>query len=151
MNRRTILFLVVAAIILTRGCPVRVFNTSNDSQARLLDTHNKERKSRSLKTLKLNRGLCDYAQKHAEKMAKQNSLRHSQMSELASAAGSQTVAENIAWGQENEEEVTVAWMHSTGHRMNILGDYTDVGFGMAKNKNGEIYWCSVFCKGGKGG
>ncbi len=141
----------MAAIVLARGCPLHVFHTSNGSQTRLLELHNKERKSRNLKTLKLDRNLCDYAQKHAEKMAKQNSLRHSQMSNLADAAGSQTVAENIAWGQENEEEVVNAWMHSTGHRMNILGDYTDVGFGMAKNKNGEIYWCGVFCKGGKGG
>jgi uncharacterized protein YkwD len=117
----------------------------NVTQKKLLDLHNKERKAKGYEPLVLDRTLCDYAQKHAEKMAKTNSLSHSSMSSLQEAkkdAG--FVGENIAWGQENPEDVVSAWMWSPGHRWNILGSkYKKVGFGLDKDKNNKNYWCVV--------
>jgi uncharacterized protein YkwD len=37
--------------------------------------------------------------------------------------------ENIAAGQETPKEVMQTWMNSSGHRANILGDYTHIGVG----------------------
>ncbi len=153
MKRRTaVLCFVFAAIVLTRGRTAGpMFKATHSFQTKLLELHNKERKSKGKNALRMNSDLNAYAQKHAEMMVKNNSLNHSSMSVLAKAAGTPTVAENIAWGQESEEDVVSSWMWSPGHRWNILGNYTDVGFGMAKDKNGRPYWCTVFSKKEKNG
>ena len=39
------------------------------------------------------------------------------------------------------------WMNSPGHRNNILSrSYTEIGVGLAKNKNGVCYWTQMFMK-----
>jgi len=112
--------------------------------APLLELHNKERAKRGLDLLELDDGLCNYAQNHAESMSKRNSLYHSSMSSLTKASGAGSVAENIAWGQSSEEEVLKSWMGSWGHKNNILGPYSKMGFGISKDKDGRKYWCVVF-------
>jgi uncharacterized protein YkwD len=42
-------------------------------------------------------------------------------------------AENIAWGTGvigTPRAIMRAWLHSAGHRENILGPYTDIGIGL---------------------
>jgi uncharacterized protein YkwD len=120
-------------------------NEFNNSQILLLELHNKERKNKKIKELELDKNLCEYAQKHAEKMANKDSLYHSKMSDLLKASKSTSVGENIAWGQEVEIDVVNSWMWSPLHKWNILGkSFEKVGFGIAKNKDGMIYWCAVF-------
>jgi uncharacterized protein YkwD len=106
----------------------------------LLSLHNKERKNHNLEIFSLDGSLCDYAQNHANYMLSKNKLFHSDISNV----GAKLVAENIAYGQENEKEVVEAWMNSYFHRMNILNKrYKKIGFGHV-NKDGKIYWCAVF-------
>jgi uncharacterized protein YkwD len=118
----------------------------NQSQLLLLDLHNKQRKSKSKKELILDENLCKYAQQHAQKMAKKDSLYHSSMSSLIKVnEGAKTVGENIAYGQSTEEKAMKDWMNSTGHRWNILSkEYLKVGIGSAEDQSGKIYWCVVF-------
>jgi len=114
-------------------------------EVKLLENHNKERVSRGYKALQMNESLCKYAKNHAEKMAREENLEHSSMKDLAKVIDSNSVGENIAWGQKDEDEVVNSWMWSPGHRWNILGsDYEKVGFGTKADKNGKIYWCAVF-------
>jgi uncharacterized protein YkwD len=125
-----------------KSSPTSPSKTQNEI---LLDIHNDQRQNRSLKPLASDKQMDEYAQKHAETMAKKNRLYHSSMSDLAKAAKNGNVAENIAWGQDSEEEVVKDWMNSPGHRYNILGkSYKRAGFGMAKSKDGTPYWCAVF-------
>lgn len=108
----------------------------------LLKLHNFERNSRSIQSLELDGDLNKYAQNHAEYMANNNSLRHSNISVLLKDYGA--CAENIAYGQKTPEEVVKSWMKSYGHRSNILSsDYKHVGFGYFSIE-GNIYWCAVF-------
>ncbi|WP_027626789.1 SafA/ExsA family spore coat assembly protein [Clostridium lundense] len=59
-----------------------------------------------------------------------------------SAAG-----ENIAMGQRTPQEVVTAWMNSPGHRSNILSpNFSQIGVGLAKDKNGICYWTQMFIK-----
>lgn len=112
---------------------------------KLLDLHNEERSGWGYEPLQTDSRLCEYAQKHAEKMSKEERLAHSSMTELQKVNKSGSVGENIAWGQKTEADVVNAWMWSPGHRWNILGsDYRKAGFGMAKDSEGKIYWCVVF-------
>jgi uncharacterized YkwD family protein/spore coat assembly protein SafA len=59
-----------------------------------------------------------------------------------SAAG-----ENIAYGQKTPALVMSAWMNSSGHRANILSpSYTQMGCGLARDKNGVPYWTQEFIR-----
>ena len=117
--------------------------TPNDHNSKLLKLHNYQRELKGRTGFSLDVDLIMYAQKHAEWMAKKNNLKHSDIGVLMGkwhAAG-----ENIAWGQEDEEEVTKGWMNSSGHRANILNrNFSKVGLGVAPAKDGSLYWCTVF-------
>ena len=46
--------------------------------------------------------------------------------------------------QEDEKDVLNSWMHSTGHRENILNEqFKQIGFGVSP-KNNRLYWVTVF-------
>lgn len=60
--------------------------------------------------------------------------------------GYRSLGENIAAGHETPEEVVTAWMNSTGHRENILGDFTDIGIGYYED--GAPHWVQIFGKTG---
>jgi uncharacterized protein YkwD len=125
---------------------IEIRSTYTDVQKKLLELHNNQRSFKKISSLVLDEKLCDYAQNHAEIMARKNSLYHSSMSDLSLLDDASTlVGENIAWGQETEEDVVNAWMWSPGHRWNILSsNFSKVGFGLEVDKNGRLYWCTVF-------
>ncbi len=53
-----------------------------------------------------------------------------------------SAGENIAMGQRTPQEVVNAWMHSSGHRANILNaSYTEIGVGYVAGGN---YWTQMF-------
>ena len=52
---------------------------------------------------------------------------------------------NIAMGQESPSAVMNSWMHSSGHRANILGSqYTHVAIGVVRNHQGRLCWTQNF-------
>lgn len=56
-----------------------------------------------------------------------------------------TAGENIAYGQNSASSVMNSWMNSSGHRSNILSsNFSQIGVGAAKDKNGTIYWTQMF-------
>jgi uncharacterized protein YkwD len=55
------------------------------------------------------------------------------------------VGENIAWNYP-PNKVVDGWMHSSGHRRNILGDFTHIGVASSLNEQGEPYYTQVFGK-----
>ncbi len=57
--------------------------------------------------------------------------------------------ENIAYGQRDPEAVMDAWMHSEGHRANILSDrVTHIGVGVTE-RGGVYYWTQFFAASGQ--
>jgi len=57
----------------------------------------------------------------------------------------QTVGENVAFGQTNAAKVLDSWMHSRGHRTNILNaTFTEMGAGYAVDRRGRPYYVQVF-------
>ncbi|NBT57411.1 CAP domain-containing protein [bacterium] len=144
-------FLAAALIVLFSSASYRatpetqIKKEAYPFRKKLLDLHNKERIGWGYKPLEMDERLCNYAQNHAEKMAKEESLEHSRMSDLQKVNESSYVGENIAWGQDTEADVVSAWMWSPRHRWNILGsNYGKAGFGAAKDSDGRYYWCVVF-------
>lgn len=53
--------------------------------------------------------------------------------------------ENIATGQKTPKDVMNSWMNSTGHKANILGDFTRIGIGHHLENNKD-YWVELFIK-----
>lgn len=115
---------------------------------RLVELHNEARTNKWMwkkkKKLFKNVPLMEYAQEWANIMASKNKLYHSDMKNITDM-GFIKAAENIAYGQDNTEDVMKSWMKSFGHRKNILNaDFTDIGCGMSLSKNGQLYWCVCF-------
>lgn len=117
----------------------------------LLQLHNEARAKHGKPPLTLNDKLCKSAKAHADHMVKVNKLAHMLIgdgspSDRITKAGYQwsSLAENIAWGQQDAKEVTQAWMDDIPHRMNILSRNKEMGAAMAQTENGRAYWCVDF-------
>ena len=89
--------------------------------------------------------LAAAARKHCERMVAEGSISHQysgelDVSERASLAGAHfgLIEENIAVGP-NPGEIHEGWMHSPGHRRNLLNpDVDHVGIAVI-NKGGDLY------------
>ena len=55
--------------------------------------------------------------------------------------------ENVAFGQSSALKVLDSWMHSRGHRANILNsEFTEMGAGYAVDPTGRPYYVQVFAQ-----
>ncbi|KAI9592171.1 hypothetical protein BDF19DRAFT_425661 [Syncephalis fuscata] len=100
---------------------------------------NRERAQRGLRSLGLNHKLDNAAYRH-------KGSNGSSPSERASDVGYDwsRVAENVAYGYDNEGQCMRHWMRSSGHRRNILGDYVHFGSAVAYSRNGTPYYTQEF-------
>ncbi len=139
----------IALLLLASG-PEKVADPSLGS---LLTAHNRERVSKKLEPLRLSTKLCESARIHATDMARHQRRDHkgSDGSTVAERVKRENyvfvaVGENIADGQKTVGEVVKSWMNSSGHRANILGDFSEMGAAHVEDKEGVIYWCVNFAK-----
>jgi uncharacterized protein YkwD len=118
------IFLVIA-FAKERPYPAPRVIPSSAEQA-LFDATNRERASRGIPSLRWDDALASAAQAHATRMASETAISHQFPGEPAlrqrtSQAGAHfsVVAENVALGPD-PEIIHYDWMHSEGHRANIL-------------------------------
>ena len=105
----------------------------------VVDLTNVERTRRGQTPLRANQRLMRAAQIHAEQMARAGQMAHDlpgaayphSEDRLAAAKYRWTAyGENVAMGQSSAAQVLDSWMHSAGHRKNILNPvYTELGVG----------------------
>jgi uncharacterized protein YkwD len=137
------IILIFIVLIFLNGCGQK--KTAEINLESLLSLHNQARSSQNLESLSIDPFLTEYAANHAAWMAKKNTLQHSSINNLLGRF--QSSGENIAWNQNDENQVFDAWMRSRPHKANILNQkFNLVGFGMARNSKGQPYWCAVFGK-----
>ena len=105
--------------------------TTGDTEELLFDSANRERAARDLPSLTWDEALARAARKHAELMAEQDVLAHQlpgepDLTTRAWEAGARfsRITENVASG-EDPERFHDGWMHSAGHRANILDSAVD--------------------------
>ncbi len=124
-------------------------------RAAMLAAVNAERKRAGSPPLTENIRLDVAAQRHAADMLARNYFAHESpekhtVRERAKDAGYEwrAIGENIAEGQTSLAEVMTTWMHSPGHRRNILDrDFKELGAGLALGKSGGRYrveWVQTF-------
>jgi len=115
---------------------------------------NAERAKNGLPALKTNWEVSRVARYKSQDMINKNYFAHQSPTygspfDMMESFGIKFSAagENIAKGQKTPAEVMNAWMNSPGHKSNILSrSYTEIGVGLAKNKNGVCYWTQMFIK-----
>ena len=144
---------VLSAFLIAAQAPLAkpAFKLSADEQA-VLDLTNAERAKEKLAPLKANELLTKAAREHSANMAKRQKMDHvlddKKPDDRLKAVGYQftVMAENIATGQHMPAEAIATWMSSTaGHKENMLNkDYTEIGIGIAVDKDGQRYWTQVF-------
>ncbi|HEY6384970.1 MAG TPA: CAP domain-containing protein [Candidatus Acidoferrum sp.] len=109
----------------------------------LLDAANRERTAAGLQALKWDDALAAAAREHARLMAGENVLSHQLPGEppldhRVAQAGAKyaMIAENVAIGP-NPEAIHDGWMHSPGHRRNILNaELTAIGIATTRGNGG---------------
>lgn len=109
---------------------------------------NSYRTSSGLPPVELHSGLASLAREHAQAMADQGRLFHS--SNLGGRVGSvvpdwSAVAENVGTGR-SMQEIDEAFMASSSHRANILGDFTLAGVGAVTDAHGKLWVTQVFAR-----
>jgi uncharacterized protein YkwD len=116
---------------------------------KLLLLHNDIRNSHGLVMFTRKDELDRAAQKHNDYMVAHHNLTHDEflhsLEKRISEEGYRwsTIGENIAEGQNSPAQVMDSWMHSPGHRANILNrSFQDIGFGVTCDSNG-IWWWTV--------
>jgi uncharacterized protein YkwD len=103
---------------------------------------NRERTSRGIRKLHDNSRLDLASRRHANDMSRRNYFAHGDFvgrikaARYLSGARGYTLGENIAWGSwdyATPANIVDGWMHSPGHRANILnGGFREIGLGIAR-------------------
>jgi uncharacterized protein YkwD len=136
----------------TANAPVQLRAAPAGWEDEMLGAINAHRANVGLPPLSWCSTLAGAAQRQSQAQADRNDMFHSNLVANATGAGYTgwtALAENVAEGQPSVGAVMTTWMNSPGHRANILGRYTDVGFGQARGSNGALYWTQSFGSGGR--
>ncbi|HEY1358145.1 MAG TPA: CAP domain-containing protein [Thermoleophilaceae bacterium] len=106
---------------------------------------NAERRKHGLRKLRLSKRLSLAARKHSRDMVRRDYFAHNSLSGASfvdrikrtgylHGAMGWMVGENLAWGagsRSSAAKIVKAWMHSPGHRHNILtGTFRHIGIGI---------------------
>lgn len=90
-------------------------------------------------------GLASVAQRWAENMATTHLLTHGDSAgRIATVFPGRPSGETIAQGQADASGVVADWMASNGHRAILLGPYSLVGCGIARDGSGQAYSVADF-------
>jgi len=101
----------------------------------IVDYTNAERSRFGLQPMAVDANLMATARQHCAWMTNYRQLVHTRIG----------VAENIAMGQPNSQDVVRCWMNSSGHRANILnGGHRRIGVAAYRTPEGTIFWCQQF-------
>ncbi len=139
--------LIITAILLAfiPACFAAGADEPTPAERELLESVNHERALEHIAPLKWNSSLANAARAHSDRMAREQTISHrfpgeAELSDRAIQSGARfnKVAENVAEGP-SLLEIHVGWMHSPGHRANILDPNLDsIGIGVSE-RAGQFY------------
>jgi len=124
----------------------------NAAEHGLFESANRERKAQGLPALKWDEALATAARKHAEEMARQNSVAHTLPGEPSLPSRATKAGAHFGWLSENVIQANSAagahaqFMKSPNHKANILdSDMDSVGIGVAE-RDGQLFVVEDFSK-----
>jgi hypothetical protein len=131
------LIIVMAVSVMFMGMAIPAFAGPEGTLAGKI---NSSRSSAGLAPLEAYWDLTDDARAHSARMMDKGSIYHNPA--LGSVTGVwQKLGENVGMGVDLGAMHT-AFMNSSGHRANILGDYNYVGVGV-KTDSAGVHWVTV--------
>lgn len=116
----------------------------------VLHETNRFRRANGLPELIMKEELNAIAQKHSEDMARGlAAFGHSGFSKRTAQAKKKIrlagfFAENVAHGPTTATRVVSMWKNSADHRKNMLGNYEYMGIGIAKDRQGRLYYTVLY-------
>jgi len=149
IKRVSRLLLACLPILLAFLAPAQEYSRA---ERQLLAATNRERESRGLHALRWNDALAEAARQHNQVMIEHQSISHQFPGEPSlptrvtrTGAHFSALAENVAEAPD-PSQIHSLWMHSPGHRANILDrDMDSIGIAVAE-RNGEFYAVEDFSK-----
>ena len=159
MNGRIIMRMLCLRAVLASGLvcgillsSVRAEPTLAGAEHALFNSVNHERQAQGMSQLSWNAALATAAQRHAQEMARQNSVSHTLPGEPSLAGRATKAGARFSWISENVVQSTSAagaheqFMNSPNHRANILdGEMNSVGIGIAE-RHGQLVVVEDFAK-----
>jgi uncharacterized protein YkwD len=119
-------------------------------QQSVLDYVNQYRKNKSLAPLQMFPLITAEALRHSQKLADEKiPFGHDGFDGrakrlMSQITGSNSIAENVAYGKFSAQEVVNRWIQSSGHKQNIEGKYTLTGVGIVRRKDGYLFFTQIF-------
>ena len=133
----------------TTAAPTAQGSTAATQATDLGPLINEFRAANGKAALNVSSALTIAADRHVQDMVANSYFSHtglngSNVGSRVNAAGCRwtSVAENIAQGQTNPQDVMASWIGSSAHRANLLGNFTSFGAARAGNT-----WVLVFASG----
>lgn len=143
MVRRLSTFILALLLVVPVAAPAAL---AGPGEGDMLAKINAARASEGLPALSSHGTLVSHARAHSKEMADANSIFHTSNATLKSlVSGWQKIGENVGRGP-NVSTLHAAFMASSGHRANIMGDFTHAGVGTYVTDDGMMYVTVVFLK-----
>ena len=110
-------------------------------EAKVLKLTNARRKAHGVPPLKAGKCPDHFAESWTRHMARTHDFEHQSLSPFFRRCdGISTAGENIAYGYETPRQLVSAWMHSKGHRENILNrHFHRIGVSGWRSTSGTTY------------
>ena len=157
--KRRFLFIVILSTLTACAKPAATASasTKNDKEINLAGMErdilyyiNEYRRSLGEPALQMIEAASEQAGEHSADMAKKvtpfgHSGFNKRVNTITKQIGSvSSAAENVAYGELTAKEVVKGWLRSPGHKKNIEGNFTLTGIGVAKDKNGVLFFTQIF-------
>ena len=145
-KRRWLILLLTASMAILGMGTSAVADSGTEGE--FLAKINATRSANGLGSLQVDGGLQSHARTHTQDMMNAGEIYHSSSDELSASGGQgwDRIGENVGRGQSTTS-LHNAFMESSGHKANILGDYNYVGIGTG-SIDGYLYVTVVFMKKG---
>lgn len=149
--------LAVAALLVLLLVPTgtQAAPTYQASERQFLDLMNASRKAHGRAALAASPDVAGVARNWSKRMAADGNLRHNPKVGEQLTIDWRRWGENVGWASNGSEKSLTAvtrrlhrsFMESDGHRANILGDFNQVGVGVALDDDGTMWATMVFVDG----
>lgn len=138
---RKISIIVVALVVMTVGLALPA---QAGTEGAFLSKINASRSAAGLAPVSVHSDLVPDARVHSAEMMAAGKIYHtSPLSAVAS--GWEALAENVGAGP-SVDSLHAAFMASSGHRANILGNYNYVGIGVSQSDSGQLWVTVIFMR-----
>lgn len=116
----------------------------------ILKLVNQYRETKDLKPLKMVDEIVVEAEKHSQNMASKKvavghggfDQRYQRIQKNVARVGGG--GENVAYGNISAKEIVKGWINSPHHRENMEGWFNITGVGVARDKNGVLFYTQIF-------